>query len=143
MIDGVKISLVYHLYCKDLRSMRIEDGNLYNEINRRCLKRYHDIFDSAVFCVCLDDTGDLELIQRAIGWIWSCGFKDNVTIKVKPNSPNRDAQTFFDEVVGHLKEFDGMVFFGHNKGNTYEPNYSQAEWVIFPRAVELVCAEEI
>lgn len=65
-------------------------------------------------------------------WIWSCGFKDNVTIKVKPNSPYRDAQTFYDEVVNHLSEFDGMVFFGHNKGNTRPDNCNgQKQWVVY------------
>ena len=131
MINGVKIHLVYHLYCKNVQDMQVGGGNVYNEINRRCLEHFHGIFDDAVFCVCLDDTGDSELVQKAAEWIWSCGFKDNVTIKVKPNSPYRDAQTFYDEVVNHLSEFSGMVFFGHNKGNTQEYRESIKQWIIF------------
>lgn len=106
-------------------------GNVYNEINRRCLEHFHGIFDDAVFCICLDDTGDSELVQKAVEWIWSCGFKDNVTIKAKPNSPYRDAQTFYDEVVNHLSEFNGMVFFGHNKGNTMSEIDGLKQWIIF------------
>lgn len=106
-------------------------GNIYNEINRRCLQHFHEVFDDTVFCVCVDDTGNLALVQRAVEWIWSCGFKDNVTIKVKTNSPYRDAQTFYDEVVNHLGNFDGMVFFGHNKGNTQEDMESIRQWVVF------------
>lgn len=131
MINGVKVSLVYHLYCKDAESIVVGTGNVYNEINRRCLEHFHDVFDDAVFCVCVDDRTDSNLIHKAVAWIWSCGFKDNVTIKVKPNSPYRDSQTFYDEVVDHLSDFDGMVFFGHNKGNTIEELDGLKQWIIF------------
>ena len=131
MINGVKINLVYHFYCKNIENIRVGCGNVYNEINRRCLKHFHDVFDTATFCVCADNQEDSELIQKAIEWIWSCGFKENVVIKVKPNTPYRDAKTFYDEVVDHLSDIDGMVFFGHNKGSTFEPTDGHKQWVSF------------
>lgn len=131
MVNGVKITLVYHLYCKSVEDLQVGTGNVYNEINRRCLGHFHDVFDDAVFCVCLDDTGNSELVQKAVEWIWSCGFKDKVVIKIKPNSAFCDAQTFYDEVVNRLSEFDGMVFFGHNKGSTMDYMDGLKQWIIF------------
>lgn len=128
MINGTKINLIYHLYCKNVEDM---NNNVFYEINRRCLEHFHEIFDYSVFCVCVDDMNDSELIQNAIKWIWSCGFRENVIIKIKPNSSYRDAQTFYDEIVYHLTEFDGIVFFGHNKGTTMQATEGLKQWVTF------------
>lgn len=129
MVNGVKIKLIYHLYLKNVESI---NNNIYYEINRRCLKYFHDIFDSALFCVSVDDTGNAELVQKGIEWILSCGFKNNVEIKIKQNTAFCDAQTFYDEIVDKLSDFKEMVFFAHNKGcgNFYD-NESVKQWVIF------------
>ena len=50
MINGIKVSMVYHLYCSE----KDFEDNVYNEINRRCLEHFHDIFDEVLFCVCVD-----------------------------------------------------------------------------------------
>lgn len=126
MVNGVKVSMVYHFYCSNDNI-----GCSYNEINRRCLRHFHDIFDEVLFCICVDDTGDYKLLQRAVEWIWSCGFKDNVTIKVKQNTPFYDAQTFYDEVYKHLGDFDGVLFFGHNKGNTLSDTEPIRKWIVY------------
>ena len=76
MIDNVKISLVYHFYCSDEQSIAIgSGGNIYNEINRRCLSHFCEIFDNSIFCICVDDTGNSKLIEKAVEWVLSCGFK--------------------------------------------------------------------
>lgn len=129
MINGAKIKIVYHLYLKDIETF---DSNAYYEINRRCLEYFHDIFDSALFCVCVDDTGNAELIQKGVEWILSCGFKNNVEIKIKQNTAFCDAQTFYDEIVNHLSDFNELVFFAHNKGcGKFYDNESVRQWVIF------------
>ena len=131
MVNGVKVSLVYHLYCKDVESLKVGGGNLYNEINRRCLTHFHDIFDEATFCVAVDDTHDHELIEAAVRWIWSCGFGENTTIKVRFNSQYRGAKTFYDEIATRLADYDGMVFYAHNKGCSADDTVGTRQWVIF------------
>lgn len=129
MLKGVKVKIIYHLYLKDIESI---NSNIYYEINRRCLEYFHDIFDSALFCLCVDDTGNAELIQRGVEWILSCGFKNNVDIKIKQNTAFCDAQTFYDKIVDHLSDFNEMVFFAHNKGcGKFDNNESVKQWVIF------------
>ena len=140
MIKGVKIKLVYHLYLKDVES--VENG-VYYKINKRCLSRYHDIFDSSVFCLCVDNTEDAELIKKGVDWILSCGFKDNVTIKIKPNTAFNDAQTFYDEIVDKIENFNELIFFAHGKGcGKNEENKSLSQWTIFSYYAALNDIEE-
>ena len=134
MIQGIKTKLVYHLYIKSPASLDGGDESYFNVLNQRILSRYSNLFDSALFCVVLDDVNNGELIEGAVKWILGAGPWNGLEIKIKPNSPFNDAQTFFDEIVNKLDSFKEMVMFGHNKGTRWlDTGHREnvAKWVAY------------
>ena len=124
-----RIKMVYHLYLNGAMST----DNAFFNIHRKCLKKYHDLFEEALFCIALDDTSDSQLIKMGVDFIMSCGPWKNLTIKIKQNTVYGDAQTFYDEIVSNIDNLDSMIFFAHGKGirKSDEGSVSQRQWVVF------------
>lgn len=123
------IKMVYHLY---LNGATNTDNAFFN-IHRKCLKKYHDLFEEALFCIALDDTSDSQLIKMGVDFIMSCGPWKNLTIKIKQNTVYGDAQTFYDEIVSNIDNLDSMIFFAHGKGirKADERSLFEKQWVVF------------
>lgn len=112
-----KVELIFHLYCENAQAVSPNSPTetYMNKVHRKILTEYSNKFDSAIFCVVVDDTDDHETITEATKWILSCGFGSGLEIKIKKNNEYRDAQTFFDEAVSRIGTDDSIVLFAHNK----------------------------
>lgn len=124
-----RIKMIYHLYLDGTMTPE----NAFFNIHRKCLKKYHKLFEEALFCIVIDDTSDSHLIKMGVDFIMSCGPWKNLTIKVKENTVYGDAQTFFDEIVSKMENLDSMIFFAHGKGirKADENSLPQRQWIAF------------
>ena len=86
-----------------------------NRVHLAYLEHYHDVYDSAFFIVICDDVNDIGLISGFEKRIVDIGFT-SVEFKVTENTLLREAKPFYEEIVLKMKEFDGIVTWGHNKG---------------------------
>lgn len=92
--------------------------NAANKIHFVCLSKYINIFDEARFTISVDDLSNLDLISYGLQWILSLGGTFEKTINIRKNTDLFEVETFGKEFLNKSDEFDGMVFFGHNKGTT-------------------------
>ena len=106
--------LIFYFYIKD---NWIE--NITNRIHLLCLKHYAHIFDEAVFVISVDDINNYELIHSFEMAVLDLGFTPNISFKIVENTYLREARTFYDLIAKKLEEYDGITFFGHNKGISY------------------------
>ena len=93
-------------------------ANVANKIHFVCLSKYINIFDEARFTISVDDLSNLDLISYGLQWILSLGGTFEKTINIRKNTDLFEVETFGKEFLNKSDEFDGMVFFGHNKGTT-------------------------
>ena len=115
-MNDVHKRLVFHFYCdNDYKSNRAI------KIHLQCLKHYSSIFDEALFCICVDDLDNTDLIQSIEHDIIGCGFND-IRFKLVKNTSYREAKTFYDEIATKINELYGITFFGHTKGYTNYKN---------------------
>jgi hypothetical protein len=120
--------LIFYFYIKD---NWIE--NTTNRIHLLCLKHYAHIFDEAVFVISVDDINNYELIHSFEMAVLDLGFTPNISFKIVENTYLREARTFYDLIAKKLDEYDGLTFFGHNKGLTNVNAYdveSVSLWIL-------------
>lgn len=110
MTNGVRTKLVFHFYAG-------EDypDNVFYTVHLKCLEKYINNFDEAVFVVTYDN-GNENIALEARKAIGALGFRGELTIKMRENTLYREAVTFKEEVVD--SDFEGLTFFGHTKGIT-------------------------
>ena len=140
MTNGVKTKLVFHFHVQ-------EDflENVFYMIHLKCLKKYINNFDEAVFVVTYNE-GDEELAAKAREEIVKLGFRGDLTLKTRQNTAFREAETFKNEVVDPY--FDGLIFFAHTKGTT-NVNFSNVDisnvyhWVLGMYFINLNSFEQV
>lgn len=105
-------TLVFHFY-----AFEGFKENCANRLHFSCLKYFSNVFDKSLFVISVDDISNSDLIKEAEHEIIDCGFKD-VRFKVVHNDVYREGRTFKEEIADKMDKFEGLVFFGHNKGIT-------------------------
>ena len=112
----MKKNLVYYFYAsKDFANDLSIREHLYY------INRYSNIFDKSLFTIAVDDLDDNETISKAMIAIKQnyFGDKNGLSFKIIQNDPKmREVVTFKNDLLDKLKDFDGIVLFGHTKGTT-------------------------
>lgn len=106
----VKKRFVFHFYLNEGW-----DRNYANDLHFKCLSRYSHIFDEAKIVISVDPENERfvnDVKKRFVECI-NCG---SLEFKVQGNDSYYEGGTFKREVVDHLADLDGLLFFGHNKG---------------------------
>lgn len=100
-----------------------------NQLHLRLLRKYIRDFDEVIFCIITDDINDIDNILALEREIISL-YPKNITFKIYENTNYRESLVFRDEIVNKMKDLDGLTFFGHNKGISYEnPDEGVFKWV--------------
>ena len=107
----MKKKLVFHFYCDSEW-----ENNQAVKLHLKCLEYFSHIFDDAVVVISTNDISNKDMIMSVKKKIICTLDVPSLTIKVKENTPFREAQTYHDEVLG--QDYDGIVFFAHTKGYT-------------------------
>lgn len=127
-MEKIKHRLIFHFYLIN----NFED-NIINRLHFNCLAYYVECFDEAYFYIAVDEDICKETISLFETKIINYGFL-NVKFKIVQNTYYREAQTFKDEIADKLQEpYQGLTFFGHNKGITNIPIYGEEyvkKWVV-------------
>lgn len=112
-MEKIRKRIVFHLYVK-------EGWNtlLSNQIHFLCLRHYGHLFDDAIFIISLDDVNNNELITEVQLKLLTLNLPLNIEFKITKNNHFREAETFKQEIVEKLGEYDGLTFFAHGKGMT-------------------------
>lgn len=105
--------MIYHFYVSNEW-----DTSITNKIHFACLKKYAHIFNEVIICLSIDNIEDKETIKNVELFFLDLGLSPNITFKIIENSYLRDAETFYNEIVLKLGDYDGLTFFAHNKGTT-------------------------
>lgn len=108
-----KKRMVFHFYINSGW-----ENSITNKIHLKCLELYGYIFDEIVFVINIDDVNDIETIKKFQLKMLDLGLTPRMSFKVVENHYLRDSKTFYDEVVLNMDKYDGLTFFGHNKGLT-------------------------
>ena len=116
--------LIFHLYCD-----KEWETNEALKLHFSCLNYYSYIFDEILVVLSLDN----EEYNTDFTSKLRCKITDVIrhpflTIKIVKNTPYREVKTFYDEIVN--KEYDGLIFFAHNKGYTnVKQSYYKKEYI--------------
>lgn len=108
-----KKRMIFHFFVKENWKDRIT-----NRIHLECLKKYSYIFDEVIFVISLDNTNNYDLIRSLELELLDLNLTPNISFKIVENTYLRDSRTFYDFIATKLDEYDGLTFFGHNKGTT-------------------------
>lgn len=119
--------LIFYFYLSDnwLESIT-------NRIHLNCLRYYSHIFDEVIFVISLDNTSNYELIRSFELTILELGFTPKISFKIVENTYLRETKCFYELIATKLDEYDGLTFFGHNKGSTNLNSYeldAVAMWI--------------
>lgn len=112
--------LVFHFYANN--GWR---DNIANICHFNCLNYFSHLFTDSVIVIVNDGLSSEELLEvkkKFIDVIKS----ETVIIKIAENTPFYEAATFYNEVIRNDK-YNGLIFFGHNKGvtNVLNSEYSK------------------
>lgn len=128
MTTKTNTRLVFHFYASE----NIFSSEI-SEIHFKCLSRYSELFDSAVFIISVDDTNRTDIINYVKNRLIEGGYYNNVTFHIIKNNELRETATFYDFIASKLGDLDGLTFFGHSKGVGNEidgvANESVKEWI--------------
>ena len=121
-------TLVYFFYCRD-------DINEYKEVfdlHLELLKKNINIFNYSKFILAFNDLNNNELIDFYKNYIQSyLEINNNFEFIIVQNEPlNREGIYFYYEVVKKLNEYDGLLFFGHNKSDLVIDKQIIYDWLI-------------
>ena len=130
----MKKKLVYFLYIADTTPAKkaIENSKLLR-LHFELLKRFHNVFDEAVFVLSLNKgikDGKDDVIRSWAAALMEIGYL-NVRFTIEENTSFRECKAFKEEVVEKEDNKGKLVFFGHNKGTTNQYN---------ERLVRLICS---
>jgi hypothetical protein len=92
---------------------------ILNRLHIKLLARYIKRFDEVIFCIIVDDKDMNDLIE----WIENEIIKiydGNISFKIYENTNYRESYVFNEEIVKKMKDLDGLTFFAHNKGVSYD-----------------------
>jgi hypothetical protein len=70
----------------------------------------------------------------------------NISFKIVENTYLRDSRTFYDFIATKLDEYDGLTFFGHNKGTTNLDTYNLenvSKWITSMYYLSLEYIDEV
>ena len=137
----MKKKLVFHFYCDSEW-----ENNQAVKLHLKCLEYFSHIFDDAVVVISTNDISNKDMITSVKKKIICTLDVPSLTIKVKENTPFREAQTYHDEVLG--QDYDGIVFFAHTKGYTnfgverYNKDYL-TDWILGAYWLSLSFLDEV
>lgn len=132
--------IIFHFYVKEGWKESVT-----NRIHLECLKRYSYIFNEAIFVISIDDITNYNLIRDVELTILGLNFTPNISFNIVENNYLRESQTFYDFIATKLDEYNGLTFFGHNKGITNLDSYeldNVANWIISMYYLSLEYADE-
>lgn len=120
MNSGINKKMIFHFYANENF-----DKSGSNKVHLNCIKHYSRIFDEIKMIISVDDVTDLNLIKRVENFIIEklC-YGGDLTFAVRHNTPYYECKTFRDELLIKEQYYDGLIFFGHNKGTT---NYDDSK----------------
>lgn len=104
--------MVFHFYLTE-----DWDTNFANRIHFKCLSHYTKLFDEVKIVIAVDDE-NRHLVNDVKKKFIDCIKSETLTFKVVKNDYYCEGGTFKTEIVDKLDSYDGLVFFGHNKGVT-------------------------
>lgn len=133
--------MIFHFYIN-------EDwkNSITNRIHLECLRHYSHIFDEVVFVISIDDTSNCELIRSLELELLDLGLTPKITFKIVENTYLRDSKTFYDFIATKLDEYNGLTFFGHNKGTTNLDKYNLenvSKWITSMYYLSLEYIDEV
>jgi hypothetical protein len=103
-------------------SFYLDEDAFEKEINKlhfKLLKRYINLFDEIIFCIIPQegiDGGYINWLEKTIVEFTH----KNIMFKIVENTNYRESLVFKNEIVDKMGELDGLTFFGHNKGISYD-----------------------
>lgn len=120
-------TLIYFFYCRNDIYEYKEVFDLHLEL----LKQNINIFNYSKFILAFNDLNNNELIDFYKNYIkdYLC-INDNFEFIVVQNDPiNREGIYFYNEVILKLNEYDGLLFFGHNKSDLHNAKKNTYDWI--------------
>lgn len=121
-------TLVYFFYCRDDINERYKETfNLHLEL----IKQNIHIFNQSKFILAFDNLNNNSLIDSYKNYI--CDYLNlinNYNFVIVQNDPiNREGIHFFNEIILKLDEYDGLLFFGHNKSDLNVHKLNIYDWI--------------
>lgn len=122
-------TLVYFFYCIDNIDGRYKETfNLHLEL----IKQNIHIFNQSKFILAFDNLNNNSLIDSYKNYI--CDYLNlinNYNFVIVQNDPiNHEGIHFFNEIILKLNEYDGLLFFGHNKTDLHTNKLNIYDWII-------------
>lgn len=121
-------TLVYFFYCRD-------DINEYKEVfdlHLELIKKNINIFNKYKFILAFNDLNNTSLIDFYKDYIYNyLILTNNYNFIICQNDPvNHEGIHFFKEIILKLDEYDGLLFFGHNKTDLHTNKLNIYDWII-------------
>lgn len=104
--------MVFHFYLNEGW-----DKNFANDVHFKCLRHYAHVFDEVKIVISVDEENRYMVNDVKKKFI-DCIDSKVLTFKTIDNDGYCEGGTFKREIVDRLAKYDGLVFFGHNKGVT-------------------------
>lgn len=141
MKNKVYKTLIYFFYCRN-------DIHEYKEVfdlHLELLKQNINIFNYSKFILAVNDLNNNELIDFYKNYIkdYLC-VNDNFEFIVVQNDPlNREGIHFYYEIAKKLNDYDGLLFFGHNKSDLTYDKRNIYDWIIGAHFINFYNIEDI
>jgi len=121
-------TLIYIFYCRNNFFEYDEVFKLHLEL----LYKNINIFNYYKFILSFDDLNNNDIIEFYINYISTyLQLKDKNGFVIVQNSPNnREGIHFFEQIILNLNEYDGLIFFGHNKTDLGYNKENIYNWII-------------
>lgn len=115
----VEKTLIFHFYVP----VDYKD-NIAIRMHLECLRMYSQVFNHAIFIIAVNE-GTRHFVEEVERDIIECGFSGDVRFVVAENDAYGEARTFNEWIYERLKDYNGLVFFGHTKGVTNVVKYPE------------------
>lgn len=114
----VKKKMLFYFYAND----DFENLNS-NKIHFNCISHYAHIFDEIEIVISIDNISDFNLIKRIKKYfVENILFLGDMAFLIRQNTPYCECKVFREELLLKEQNYNGLIFFCHNKGTT---NYEQ------------------
>lgn len=122
----MKLKLYYFYY---INPQPLANG-LFDNIHLKCLEYFNYIWDECNICIAIDDIDDEQTIHNTQQRFIDAGLK-NISFSLYKNDPDIREVEFFRSIIINLNNNDDLIFFAHNKGNSwYNDNYAVINWIL-------------
>lgn len=106
----MKKQLIYYFYFDTFEFLEVY------KLHLDCIKLYNDIFDQYTFIIGVNDINDNELIDHWKNIIKTYINSNKISFIIEKNDPIlRDGIVCYKYLISKLKDYDGLVLWGHSK----------------------------